>query len=85
MAGEDVLFRFSVREFETVLRVVMGERVADDLSNKILVVCTPPRDGAIEVALTQVEAKALIDAVAASVDDDPEQRPILDLLLKQAR
>ncbi|MBM4418135.1 MAG: hypothetical protein FJ033_07465 [Chloroflexi bacterium] len=84
MAEGAVLLRFSVRAFETVLRVVMGDRVADDLSNKILVVCTPPREGAIEVALSPEEARTLIDAVAASVDDDPDQRPILDLLRGQA-
>ena len=56
-------FRLSMPQFQEMLQVVLGPAIPDELSNKVLMVCTRPRDGITEVALEDDEAKAIVDEV----------------------
>ena len=58
-----VTFRLTMPQFQEMLQVVLGPVIPDELSNKVLMVCTRPRDGITEVALEDDEAKAIVEAV----------------------
>ncbi|HEY3079793.1 MAG TPA: hypothetical protein VGM69_07775 [Chloroflexota bacterium] len=78
-------FRLTMPQFQGVLSVVLGPTVPDDLSNKVLMVCTRPRDGVTEVALEDDEARQLVEAVTAAQQENPALRPIAKVLLAQMR
>ena len=58
-----VTFRLTMPQFQEMLQVVLGPAIPDELSNKVLMVCTRPRDGITEVALEDDEARAIVEAV----------------------
>ena len=58
-----VTFRLTIPQFQEMLQVVLGPSIPDELSNKVLMVCTRPRDGITEVALEPDEARAIVAAV----------------------
>jgi hypothetical protein len=81
---ETVTLRLSVpQQWQQFMSVVMGPTVADALSNRVLVVCTRPRDGLTEVPLERAEAQALADAVAAAAVERPELAALSGLLAAQ--
>jgi hypothetical protein len=58
-----VTFRLTMPQFQEMLQVVLGPAIPDELSNKVLMVCTRPRDGVTEVALEDDEARAIVAEV----------------------
>lgn len=78
-----VTFRLTMPQFQQMLSVVLGPTVSDDLSNKVLVVCTRPRDGITEVPLEDDAATTIADAVHTAARDNPALRGIADLLAEQ--
>jgi hypothetical protein len=83
MAG-GVTFRLTMPQFQQMLSVVLGPTVPDELSNKVLMVCTRPQEGVTEVALEREEAETIVTAVAAAAGDDPGLSSIAALLSEQA-
>jgi hypothetical protein len=77
-------FRLTMPQFQQMLSVVLGPAVPDELSNRVLMVCTRPRDGVTEVALEDDEARRIVDAVASAAGEDPALGPIAALLAEQA-
>lgn len=78
-------FRLTMPQFQRVLSVVLGPRVPDELSNKVLMVCTRPRDGITEVALEDDEARQIVEEVVAAAGEDPSLASIAELLAEQAK
>jgi hypothetical protein len=78
-------FRLTMPQFQAMLSVVLGPTVPDALSNKVLMVCTRPRDGITEVELDDDEARLLVEAVMAAQAENPELSTIAELLADQAR
>ena len=58
-----VTFRLTMPQFQEMLQVVLGPAIPDELSNKVLMLCTRPRDGITEVALEEDEARAILEEV----------------------
>jgi hypothetical protein len=58
-----VTFRLTMPQFQEMLQVVLGPAIPDELSNKVLMVCTRPRDGITEVALEEDEARLIAEEV----------------------
>jgi hypothetical protein len=58
-----ITFRLTMPQFQEMLRVVLGPSIPDELSNKVLMVCTRPKDGITEVALDDDEARQIADEV----------------------
>ena len=58
-----VTFKLTMPQFQEMLQVVLGPAIPDELSNKVLMVCTRPRDGLTEVALEEDEAHLIVAAV----------------------
>jgi hypothetical protein len=73
-----VTFRLTMAQFQEMLQVVLGPSIPDALSNKVLMVCTRPRDGVTEVALEPDEAGAIVAAVRAA------GLPVGEVLAEQA-
>ena len=71
-------FRLTMPQFQEMLQVVLGPAIPDELSNKVLMVCTRPRDGITEVALDDDEARAIVEAVRTA------GLPVGDALAEQA-
>jgi hypothetical protein len=76
-------FRLTMPQFQQMLSVVLGPTVPDELSNKVLMVCTRPRDGVTEVALEDDEARTILDAVRAAQEEDPGLSGVSALLAEQ--
>ncbi|HEY3111767.1 MAG TPA: hypothetical protein VGL23_23625 [Chloroflexota bacterium] len=72
------------QQWQAFMSVVLGPTVPDELSNRVLVVCTRPRDGVTEVPLERAEAQTLADAVAAAALERPELAALGRLLTKQS-
>ncbi|TAK21913.1 MAG: hypothetical protein EPO26_13105 [Chloroflexota bacterium] len=79
-----ITFRLPMARFQEMLRVVLGADVPDALSNRVLMVCTRPRDGVTEVALEDDEALAIVTALVAAAERDAELRDTAILLAEQA-
>jgi hypothetical protein len=73
-----VTFRLTMPQFQEMLQVVLGPAIPDELSNKVLMVCTRPRDGITEVALEEDEAHAIVAAVREAA------LPVAAILAEQA-
>lgn len=80
---EAVTFRLTMPQFQQMLGVVLGPTVPDELSDKVLMVCTRPKDGVTEVALEREEAETIVEAVAAAAAENPGLVPIQELLRSQ--
>ena len=65
-------FRLTMPQFQSMLQVVLGPEVSDELSNKVLMVCTRPRDGITEVALEREEAALIAQKVREAAAARPE-------------
>lgn len=80
-----VTFRLTTPQFQQLLSVVLEPTVPDALSNKVLMVCTRPRDGITEVALEDDEARQIVEEVVAAASEDPSLASIAELLAEQAK
>ncbi len=83
--SDSVTFRLTMPQFQQMLSVVLGPTVADEISNRVLVVCTRPKDGVTDVPLERAEAETISRAVAAAAQDAPELAGIASLLQEQVR
>jgi hypothetical protein len=77
-------FRLTMPQFQQLLSVVLGPTVPDALSNRVLMLCTRPRDGITEVALEDDEAAQIVEALRAAARDESALGPIAALLAEQA-
>ena len=82
---DGVTFRLTMPQFQQMLSVVLGPTVPDELSNKVLMVCTRPKDGITEVALERDEADTIVQAIAEAARENPGLSQIAGLLGQQAR